>query len=65
MCERTVSRDDVDGRDEPGHDGEGRESLLPFRTELKPQWTASESPLTVATFSLNRNAAGASRESSR
>jgi hypothetical protein len=33
MCERTVSWDDVDGRDKPGHDGEGRESLLPFRTE--------------------------------
>ena len=32
-CAKAVGWDDVDGRDEPGHDGEGRRSLLPFHSE--------------------------------
>src|SRR5271168_4520547 len=33
VCAKAVGWDDVDGRDEPGHDGEGRESLLPLHSE--------------------------------
>src|SRR5271163_3384074 len=35
-CEKAVGWDDVDRRDEPGHEGEGSESLLPFDTEGSP-----------------------------